>query len=123
MLCLIHIDIKGDQIVAIDVRIANNWEVITTYRTKVEERGGIEAAIRPIGTLLSRSDILAFCTQKERDAFVRVSKRYLNKPVLAKSRIIPINITPTPCKDLELLLQHIKDTGLSVPDFISKLAR
>ena len=122
MLVFISLQIEDDRIVAVEaMRIMADWKGIAGYTTKVGEQLRIEAAIRPIGMMLMRSDIVIFSTQEERDLFTKVAKRWLDKPVLSRSRIIPKDMIKTRPKNIPMLIKELRNTGLSVEEFVGRV--
>ena len=117
MLMFIRLEIEDDRIVSVEaMRVMVGWKVAAGYTTKVGEQLRIEAAIRPIGMMLMRSDIVIFSTQEERDLFMKVAKRWLDKPVLSRSRIIPKDMIGIRPKNIQMLIKELRNTGLSVEE-------
>lgn len=117
MLMFIRVEIANCQIVAVEaMRVMTNWTTIAVYATKVGEQSGIETAIRPIGMMLMRSDRVIFATQEERDVFINAAKRWIDKPILARSGIIPPKMLKMRPSNLRMLIKELRKVGLSVEE-------
>lgn len=120
----VQIKFGDNQVVSIEgMRVTGDWRVSLIYAVTVSDQVTAEIALKPIAAMLGRSDIIIFQTQRERDVFIKIAKRCMDKPVSARTRIIPVGFTRCQHKDLKLLLRDLCNTGLSVADFSSQLIR
>ena len=81
------------------LRMTHQREFLSNYTAHVVQREefgesywkDLEAAIKPMGEIINKNDDIIFASQKERDCFIHVAKRWLDVKILKRSRILGVH--------------------------------